>query len=180
MNNGRRTFLSLAVGGLGTLAGLFGSGRVSAGHPRLFGFRRSCQPCYPAVESTPLSLGQKPEITAVPAIEFCFPNPLCPTVKGSGALFVWGYVNYDLVSTTNKALSPVLNGTSQPYKMTALNTADCPAPMPYMPLGGNKQIFAYRCDTFDTTAASLTVAISYANTLGNMVTISSSPFTCGY
>jgi len=180
MHNGRRTFLGLAVGGLGTLVGLFGSGRASAGHPRLLGFRRSCQPCYPAVQSAPSCVVQKGEAATVPAIEFCFPSPFCPTIKGNGALFVWGYVNYDLVSTTDKTLSPTLNGTTQPYKMTALIPPDCPPPVPNIALGGNKAIFAFRCDTFDTTATSLTVNISYTNTLGNMVTIPSSAFTCGY
>jgi hypothetical protein len=176
MHNGRRTFLGLAVGGLGTLVGLFGTGRASAGHPRLFGYRRGCQPCYPSVENAPLCVVQRKQITAVPVIDFCF--PASDTVRGNGGFFVWGYVDNSQVQP-GTSLTATLNGTMQPYGVTPLNTVGCPAPVPYTTLPGSWTIFAFRFDNVQT-GVQLTLTVTFTNTSGRQVSIPAPPFTCVY
>jgi hypothetical protein len=115
------------------------------------------------------------QIKAALVIDFCFPDSA--NVRGNGGFFVWGYVDMSQVQA-GTSLTASLN-TMQPYTVTALNTAGCPAPLPYTPLPGSWALFAFRFDNV-VTGVPLTLTVTFTDTSGHQVGVPAPPFTCAY
>jgi hypothetical protein len=173
MREGRRTFLGVVAGGLGSLIGLVGTARGSGFRRRLFGNQSGCQPSYQPVECFPLATTHVP-YASTPPVVYSFPPPGTATIKGGGGFFVWGYIDYSQLKTGTD-ITVNLTGNSNPYTFRRLTDPTCPAPTPSLPMGG-LTVFAYRFDKVDT-GVPLQLKTSFTDTFGATWNMSAN-FTC--
>jgi hypothetical protein len=147
-NDGRRNFLRLATGGLGTLIGALWVNKATACHRRAV----CISPASPLYLPAPLE--EIPKATTSPVV-INFPTPTTGNVQGGGGFYVWGYVTAPTTITGASVIVP----SGDPIAGTV---ATAPTASILLGTGQTPWAFIFNNVPANTGAGTLTLAISYS------------------
>jgi hypothetical protein len=152
MRNGRRTFLGLAVSGLGALAGLVLPGKANACRHRII-----CNPvAIPPQWCPPVPLQETPPPAgmATSGVFINFPQP-SQTVYGDGGFYVWGYIKNATLGSASVLLNDGLGGAVAGVAATA------PTP------DSGEKTWAFLFNSVPTGTTTLTLAVPFTTSSGS-------------
>jgi hypothetical protein len=158
MRNGRRTFLGLAVSGLGALVGLVWPGKANACRPRIV-------VCYPAaVPPLYIPMRAPEKLSTAGPVVINFPQPY-ETVHGDGGFYVWGFVKNATLGSASILLNDGNNGAVQGVAMMNPPTPD-----------GSETTWAFLFNSVPTGSTTYTLAVPYTTPSGSFQ--QQAPFYC--